>query len=82
MAQPLLVAWSLKYATVGEVAPFRYTSVVVAAVIDLLVWDRLPSWTTVLGLVLIAIGATVILTTGRSAPHADGGGGAHAGHGS
>jgi drug/metabolite transporter (DMT)-like permease len=69
MAQPLLVAWSLKYASVGEVAPFRYTSVVVAAVIDLLVWGQVPSWTTVLGLVLIAIGATAILTTGKEQPH-------------
>lgn len=73
MAQPLLVAWSLKYATVGEVAPFRYTSVAVAAVIDLLVWDRVPSWTTTLGLVLIAIGATVILTTRRVGPQTHGG---------
>jgi drug/metabolite transporter (DMT)-like permease len=65
MAQPLLVAWSLKYASVGEVAPFRYTSVVVAAGIDWLIWNQLPSWSAVLGLVLIAIGAMVILISRR-----------------
>ncbi len=70
MAQPILVAWSLQYASVGEVAPFRYTSVVVAAGIDWLFWNQLPSGTAVLGLVLIAIGGTVILTTRRSAPQA------------
>ncbi len=70
MVQPLLVAWSLQYASVGEVAPFRYTSVVVAAGIDWLIWNQLPSRTGVLGLVLIAIGATVILTTRRIMPQA------------
>ena len=68
MAQPLLVAWSLQYASVGEVAPFRYTSVVVAAGIDWLIWNQLPSWIAVIGLVLIAIGATVILASRRIAP--------------
>jgi drug/metabolite transporter (DMT)-like permease len=68
MAQPLLVAWSLQYASVGEVAPFRYTAVVIAAGIDWLVWNQLPSWTGVLGFVLIAVGATVILTNKRAAP--------------
>ena len=68
MAQPLLVAWSLQYASVGEVAPFRYTSVVVAAGIDWLIWNQLPSLAVVLGLVLIAIGATVILATRRITP--------------
>jgi drug/metabolite transporter (DMT)-like permease len=37
MVQPLLIAWSLQYASVRETAPFRYTSVVVAALIDWLV---------------------------------------------
>jgi drug/metabolite transporter (DMT)-like permease len=68
MLQPLLVAWSLLYASVGEIAPFRYSAVVIAAAIDWLVWNQLPSWTKVLGLVLIAVGATVILTTRRRTP--------------
>jgi drug/metabolite transporter (DMT)-like permease len=71
MVQPLLVAWSLQYATVGQIAPFRYTSVVVAAGIDWLVWNQLSPWTSTFGLVLIAIGAPVILTTRHSASHAE-----------
>ena len=31
MLQPLLVAWSVLYASVGEIAPFRYSAVVIAA---------------------------------------------------
>jgi drug/metabolite transporter (DMT)-like permease len=73
MAQPLLVAWSLQYASVGEVAPFRYTAVVVAAVIDWLVWNQLPSWMSLLGFVLIAIGATAILTTRHTGQSAEAG---------
>jgi drug/metabolite transporter (DMT)-like permease len=69
MVQPLLIAWSLQYASVGETAPFRYTSVVLAAGIDWLIWNHVPSGVEVLGLVLIAIGATVILMTRRSATH-------------
>jgi drug/metabolite transporter (DMT)-like permease len=65
MLQPLLVAWSVLYASVGEIAPFRYSAVVIAAAIDYFVWNQLPSWTKVLGLLLIGTGATVILMTRR-----------------
>ncbi len=68
LLQPLLVAWSLQYASVGQVAPFRYTAVIVAAAIDWLVWDQVPTWFAVGGMVLIGMGGMLILASPRHTP--------------
>lgn len=61
LAQPFLIAWSLQYASVGQIAPFRYTTVIVAAAIDWVVWNQPPTWSSVGGMVVICFGALLII---------------------
>lgn len=65
LLQPLLTAWSLDYASVGQIGPFRYTAVVFAAVIDWLVWNQLPTWTGISGLLLIGFGGMLVVVASR-----------------
>ena len=65
LLQPLLIARSLDYASVAEVGPFRYTAVVIAAVIDWLVWNQLPTWTGISGLLLIGFGGMLVVLASR-----------------
>ena len=65
LLQPLLTALSLDYASVGQIGPFRYTAVVIAAVIDWLVWNQLPTWTGIGGLLLIGFGGIVVVLASR-----------------
>ena len=65
LLQPLLITWSLDYASVGQIGPFRYTAVVITAVIDWLVWHQLPTWTAISGLLLIGFGGTLVVLASR-----------------
>ncbi len=65
LLQPLLTAWSLDYASVGKIGPFRYTAVIIAAVIDWLVWNQLPTWTAISGLLLIGFGGILVVFSSR-----------------
>ena len=65
LLQPLLTAWSLDYASVGQIGPFRYTAVVFAALIDWLVWNQLPTWTGIGGLLLIGFGGMLVVWASR-----------------
>ncbi len=65
LLQPLLTAWSLDYASVGQIGPFRYTAVIMAAVIDWLVWNQLPTWTGISGLLLIGFSGIVVVLASR-----------------
>lgn len=68
MLQTLLLAGSLQYATVGQIVPFRYTAVVFSAMLDWLFWNQQLSWSGLLGLGLIAIGALLVLRNRHKAP--------------
>jgi len=65
LLQPLLTAWSLDYASVGQIGPFRYTAVVMAAAIDWLVWNQLPTWTGISGLLLIGFSGILVVLASR-----------------
>lgn len=69
MLQPLFVAASMEYATVGQVSPFRYTAVVIAAALDWMIWGQAPTWIAVAGMLLIALGAAMILSGGSKSTH-------------
>jgi len=65
LLQPLLTAWSLDYASVGQIGPFRYTAVVIAAFMDWLVWNQLPTWSSISGLLLIGFGGILVVFASR-----------------
>jgi len=65
LLQPLLTAWSLDYASVGQIGPFRYTAVIIAAVMDWLLWNQLPTWTAISGLLLIGFGGMLVVLASR-----------------
>lgn len=60
-AQTLWSAAGLRHASVGEVAPFRYSAVVFAAVLDFVVWDHVPSVSAWLGFAVIFLSAMAML---------------------
>ncbi len=49
----LLMTASLKYAEASVVSPFNYTGIIWAVAFDLLIWDVIPAWSTVLGAAII-----------------------------
>ncbi|MCF8033985.1 MAG: EamA family transporter [Desulfarculaceae bacterium] len=61
MLQAYFTAHGLQYASVGQIGPFRYTAVIFAALLDLLMWGVAPSLAGALGLGIIVAGAVVVL---------------------
>lgn len=70
--QPLFTTWGLQYASVAQISPFRYSAVIIAAAIDYVVWNHVPSWTSVGGMLLIAGGAMLIIASRRQSPAGSG----------
>lgn len=80
MIQPLLTAAGLRHASVGQIAPFRYTAVVFAGAIDFVFWGVVPTWPSWLGFALVFAGASLVVQGSRKAAVsfkvvAEGGGG-------
>ena len=61
MVLPLLTAAGLRHASVGQIAPFRYTAVVFAGVIDFIFWGVIPTWPSWVGFALVFAGAVVVV---------------------
>jgi drug/metabolite transporter (DMT)-like permease len=63
-AQMLLTS-SLRYATSHEVAPFIYTSVIFAGVIDWIIWGDRPDLMALIGMAVVCIGGviSILITT-------------------
>ncbi len=61
MLMPWLTAKGLSYASVGQIAPFRYTAVIFAGLLDWAIWDVVPSWPSYAGFALVLGGAMLIL---------------------
>ena len=61
MAQNLWNAAGLRHASVAELAPFRYSAVVFAAAIDLVVWDQVPQTSAWIGFAIIFLSAVALL---------------------
>ena len=61
--------WALKYAHSIIVAPIFYTSIVFGALIEWSLYDIVPSSTTIIGCILVFIGATITVVVGGQAKH-------------
>lgn len=66
LSQPWLLNQSMRYATLGEISPFRYSVVIFAAGFDWLFWDVRPPPGDLGGLALIVLGSA--LTVWRRRP--------------
>ena len=66
MLLPWLTALGLNYASVGQIAPFRYTAVIFAGLLDWAIWGVLPGWPSYVGFALVMGGAMIILRSKRS----------------
>lgn len=51
----MLMSTALKYAKASVVSPFNYTGIIWAIGFDLVLWDIIPAWTTILGAGIITI---------------------------
>ncbi|MHC4868416.1 MAG: DMT family transporter [Planctomycetota bacterium] len=61
LLQVRLIAEAMKRATPAQIAPFRYSGIVFAALLDFAIWDVVPGVNALVGLVLIAAAATIVL---------------------
>ena len=66
MLIPWLTAKGLSYASVGQIAPFRYTAVIFAGILDWAIWGVIPGWPSYLGFGLVLGGAMFILKGKRT----------------
>ena len=51
----LLMAYALKFAEASIVSPFNYTAILWAIGFDALLWGVLPTWTTLIGALIITV---------------------------
>lgn len=67
----IIVEFSLitayKYAPARDIALFRYTDVIFTAILTFFVWGKLPSTTNIIGYVIIAVAAILLLLYKNSA---------------
>lgn len=49
-----------KYCPARLIAPFQYSAVIFSAILEFFIWGEIPRWSSVLGIVLIVIGAVYI----------------------
>lgn len=66
MLIPWLTAKGLSYASVGQIAPFRYTAVIFAGLLDWAIWGVIPGWQSYVGFALVLGGAMLILKGKRT----------------
>ena len=68
MMLPWLTAAGLSHASVGQIAPFRYTAVIFAGILDWMIWGVQPTWPSYVGFGLVVAGALIILRGKSSKP--------------
>lgn len=56
------VAKAYKFVLPSRVAPFRFFAVIFAGLIGWWIWNEIPSWLTLLGIILVIIGAVLSIT--------------------
>ncbi len=61
--------WALKYAHSIIVAPIFYTSIVFGALIEWILYGSIPGSKTIIGCILVFIGATITVIVGGQAKH-------------
>jgi drug/metabolite transporter (DMT)-like permease len=66
----LLIILAYHYARPAVIAPFNYSVVVFSGLIGWLVWQNVPGWLALVGVVLVAVGG--ILSTAWAGPSARG----------
>jgi drug/metabolite transporter (DMT)-like permease len=59
------MAKGLRFGTVGQISPFRYTAVVFAGVLDWSIWGIEPTWPSYVGFLLVLVGVMFILRGNR-----------------
>jgi drug/metabolite transporter (DMT)-like permease len=55
------ITFSLRYGSPKALAPLCYTSVIFAIIFDWLIWDNIPTWTSIVGTILIITGGIIAL---------------------
>ena len=68
MMLPWLTAAGLSHASVGQIAPFRYSAVIFAGILDWMIWGVQPTWPSYVGFGLVVAGAVIILRGKSSKP--------------
>jgi len=68
MAQTTWSAAGLRHAKVGDVAPFRYSAVLFAGLLDYLIWDHVPQASAWLGFAIVFVSAMTILRISKPPP--------------
>jgi drug/metabolite transporter (DMT)-like permease len=61
----MFMAKSLRFATVGQISPFRYTAVAFAGFLDWSIWGVEPTWPSYVGFSLVLVGVMVIIRGSR-----------------
>jgi len=61
MTQTGLSAASLRFAKVGQIAPFRYFSVIFTALFDYLIWEHIPTKSAWIGFAIISLSAMALI---------------------
>ena len=57
---------SLKYEKPSFLSSFNYISVIYGVLIDWFLWDRLPSWTTIVGILIVCTGGIITIKRGNT----------------
>ncbi|WP_323845345.1 DMT family transporter [Microbulbifer magnicolonia] len=65
MLQSYFLTLGLHYASVARVAPFRYTAVILAALLDWIIWGQVPGLHACVGFAIIILGGLLVLRAGR-----------------
>jgi drug/metabolite transporter (DMT)-like permease len=68
IASQFCFTYSLRYAPAHLVAPFVYTSVIFAALLDWWIWKEVPGWLSALGMLVVCIGGIMTLTYSKKKP--------------
>ncbi len=55
---------SLKYERPSFLSSFNYSSVIYGVLIEWLIWDHFPSWTTIIGTIIVCTGGIITITHG------------------
>ncbi|MFC6632910.1 DMT family transporter [Microbulbifer taiwanensis] len=61
MLQSYFLTLGLQYASVARVSPFRYTAVILAALLDWAIWGQVPGIHASIGFVIIILGGLLVL---------------------
>ncbi len=63
----LCLIQALKFAPARLISPFGFLAVVFTALADWIIWNQIPSWLTLTGIVLVIVGSTLTVVLGKKA---------------